>query len=83
MPLVSDDWRELFTWVGGVEPMPVPEKRALIELVEKAHAQDRRLRFWRTFDLPELWAELAENGVDLIGTDDVEKLAAFLEARAN
>lgn len=79
VPLVSDDWRKYFTWVGGMEKMPVPERKKLVELVEKAHAQQRRIRFWDTFDLFEVWQELADAGVDLIGADDIEKLDRFLQ----
>ena len=79
IPLVSDNWNEHFTWRGN-GPMPDAEREKLRSLVEQAHAQGRRLRFWATPDSPNVWRELQTAGVDVIGCDDLAALRAFLTA---
>lgn len=77
MPLISDNWTNHFKYRGQGE-MSDEEKKKLAEMVAKVHAKGRRLRFWATPESPALWKELKAAGVDLIGTDELEKLATFL-----
>lgn len=60
--------------------MPDAERKKLQDMVERAHANGRRIRFWATPENPVLWQELKDTGVDLIGTDDLEKLRQFLQS---
>ena len=80
MPLVSDNWNNHFRWKGEGE-FPENERSKLKELVGKAHVEGRRIRLWATPDRREVWRELHEAGVDLINTDDLAGLAAFLKGR--
>jgi hypothetical protein len=77
MPLVSDDWKEITHWRGHGAP-PKAARRRVASAVARAHAQGRRLRFWNTPDLPVVWRLLVQNGVDLIGADDLDALRRFL-----
>lgn len=77
LPLISDNWNNHFQWKGEGE-MPADQKAKLNELVEKAHAKGRLVRFWATPEHPKVWGELDGAGVDLIGTDLLERLASFL-----
>lgn len=82
IPLISDRWGTHFTWSGD-GPMPPEERRKLGEIVQKAHAKDRLVRFWATPDQRSpareaLWRELLSAGVDLINTDDLGGLKEFL-----
>jgi hypothetical protein len=45
--------------------------------VAKAHAQGRKVRFWGTPDLPQVWREEVSAGVDLLNADDLPKLREF------
>lgn len=76
-PLVSDNWKSVFPDVHD-DALTDAQREKLRDLVGTAHAQGRRIRFWGTPDRPALWRELHAAGVDLIGTDDLGKLAAFL-----
>lgn len=78
-PLISVEWKKHFQW-KGVGPFPVEEKSRLRGIVEKTHGQGRRLRFWGTPDQPEFWRALFDANVDLIGTDDLDKLEKFLRS---
>jgi hypothetical protein len=82
IPLVSDPWGKHFTWRGG-GPMPPEERQKLSDIVQKAHAKGRLVRFWGTLDLPSaardaMWQELLSAGVDLLNSDDLQGLQEFL-----
>lgn len=82
MPLISDNWTKTFTWAGG-GPMPADERAKLAGIVERAHADGQKVRFWATPDAPgpardAVWRALVEAGVDHINTDDLAGLRAFL-----
>jgi glycerophosphoryl diester phosphodiesterase len=85
MPLVSDNWTKYFTW-QGVGDMPADQRTRLHALVQSAHDQGFRIRFWATPDLPgvvreNVWRELLAAGVDHLNSDDLPGLAAFLRAQ--
>ncbi len=77
VPLVSESWRTLFRWDGDGE-MSAPDKARLKGLVSLAHAQGRKIRFWALPDRPEAWKVCRDAGVDLINTDKIPALSAFL-----
>jgi len=77
IPLVSQSWGSLFKWRGS-GPMPAAESARLAELVQKAHAQGRRIRFWAIPDNPAGWEALNRAGVDLLNTDHLAELRGFL-----
>ena len=85
MPVVSDHWTKHFGWRGrGV--MPATERTWLRAHVAALRVAGQRLRFWETPDAPgpereAVWTTLLDEGVDLINTDDVHGLAAFLRRR--
>ncbi|MCC6231347.1 MAG: phosphatidylinositol-specific phospholipase C/glycerophosphodiester phosphodiesterase family protein, partial [Verrucomicrobiales bacterium] len=81
MPLVSDAWRTQFTW-NGQGAIPEAEGRKLAELVRAAHEQGRRIRFWGAADREEMWRAQHAAGVDMINTDRLAELAAYLRASA-
>ncbi len=80
IPLVSSNWIKIARWYGAKD-MPERERRRLHEVVEKAHAQGRKIRFWATSDNPVVWRELYEAGVDLLNADDLDGLRDFLLER--
>lgn len=81
VPLVSESWRTLFRWDGDGE-MSAVEKARLKGLVSQAHAQGRKIRFWALPDRPEAWKLCRDAGVDLINTDKISALSAFLRGQS-
>jgi hypothetical protein len=79
MPLVSDSWTKHFEW-RGEGPIPAEERARLQEIVQRAHRSRRLVRFWATPENEAVWSELRTAGVDLIGTDDLDRLANYLRA---
>jgi len=82
MPLVSDNWTNHFSWAGKGD-MPEKERVKLVTFVKETHDNGQMIRFWATPDRPgkerdAIWTELLAAGVDLINTDDLEGLGAFL-----
>ncbi|MDV6032053.1 MAG: hypothetical protein F9B45_18565 [Phycisphaera sp. RhM] len=80
LPLISDHWGRNFQWRGEGE-MPQADREKLKRVLQQAHADRRRVRFWATPDKQTVWAALADAGVDLINTDDLVGLAEFLRSR--
>ncbi len=80
IPWVSDNWQKVFAW-RWTGPMPAEDGQKLRRLVDQAHAQGRRIRFWNTPDRVEAWKLLYDAGVDLLNTDDLVGLQAFLLAQ--
>lgn len=76
-PLISDNWAQHFSWRGR-GPFPADQAGRLRHWVRLAHDQGRRIRFWSAPDNPAGWQELKRSGVDVIGTDNLSGLAAFL-----
>lgn len=84
MPLVSDNWTRYFSWKGEGE-VPTEEYVQLKNYVNQAHENGQLIRFWATPDSPgkernAVWTLLLEAGVDLINTDDLDGLRAFVTA---
>lgn len=85
-PVVSADWGKTVGWAGE-GPLPRARRTLLAAMVRRAHARQRRLRFWATPDSPgpariAVWDLLLDSGVDLINTDDLTGLAGHLRTRA-
>ena len=82
MPVISDNWTEHFTWTGA-GPMPEMERRKLQTIVEIAHGNGQRVRFWETPDEPgaeseAVWQELLDARADYVNTDHLSELQEFL-----
>jgi hypothetical protein len=81
VPLISDNWTNHFTWMGEGD-MPGAEREKLRSIVETAHANGQRVRFWATPEQPPqreaVWQELLAAQVDYINTDHLDALQEFL-----
>lgn len=80
MPLISDSWDSLFKWRGEDE-FPPAEAAKLKELVGRVHAANRRFRLWAAPDDSASWQVQYDAGVDLINTDKLAELAAWLHTK--
>ena len=80
MPLISDSWERITTWKGD-GPAPDSVRRNVEGIVSLAHRRGQLVRFWGTADNEVVWQLLRDAQVDLIGTDDLQALHAFLLRR--
>lgn len=77
MPWISANWNNEFRWRGD-GPMPEAERAKLRDYVTQAHQHGRLVRFWATPEDEAVWKELLAADVDLLGTDDLDRLRRFL-----
>jgi hypothetical protein len=82
IPWISADWKMSFTWRGD-GAMPEAEQKKLRGIVAKAHAQNRRVRFWGAPDNERFWRAMRAADVDLINTDDLAGAEKFLRNESN
>ncbi len=80
IPWISDTWRSNFKWTGD-GPFPAEEKQKLKQIVSRAHARGQIVRLWAAPSGPAAWSELLAAGVDLLNTDDLPEMKAFLLSR--
>lgn len=80
MPVISDNYANWCDW-DGRRPLTAEDMVRIRALSEKAHAEGKRLRLWAIPDHPAGWEALLANGVDIINSDHLEELHAFLEKR--
>lgn len=77
--LFSDNFKKHSRW-NGKGMMPDIEKKALSDLVEIAHRQHKKIRFWNAPDLENSWHTFLDMGIDWINTDHIKALTDFLTA---
>ena len=78
MPLISENY---FKVIGSFN-MDKPSESQLSKiktLVEKAHAEGKKVRLWASPDKKEIWESLIDCKLDLINADDLEGLNQFLK----
>lgn len=77
MPVVSDHFAAFFQW-NGTGKMPEAELILLREMVKQTHAEEKKLRFWGGPDTKEYQQMQLEEGIDIIGADDLAALHELL-----
>ena len=75
--LASCKYSHFFKWTGKGS-MPVDAKDRLIQYVQAAHQNDLKVRLWASPDNTKVWKALLDCGVDLINTNNIQKLKRFL-----
>jgi hypothetical protein len=76
------NWGDYFDW-DGRSPIPDGARNRLRAMVRRIHARGRSIRFWNVPDTAAAWAETYDAGVDLVNTDSLQELAAFLDSKAS
>ncbi|GAC1343302.1 MAG: phosphatidylinositol-specific phospholipase C/glycerophosphodiester phosphodiesterase family protein [Myxococcales bacterium] len=71
------DWSDWFGWDGS-GPMPDGERNRLRALVAAVHRAGRKVRFYAAPDTEPLWEESLGAGVDLVGTEKLQRIRSFL-----
>lgn len=77
IPWISENWRNHFQWNGRGKFSEV-EQNKLRNILEKAHDQGRKVRFWATPETGLFWSTAYKAGLDFINTDKLEKLQRIL-----
>jgi hypothetical protein len=77
VPWISDNWSKHFAWRGEGD-LPDAERQKLARWAKQAHEQGRKIRFWAIPDQRRGWVEMRRAKVDLINSDKLAELRAFL-----
>lgn len=77
MPVISDNFNNWSSW-DGKNAINEEDLQPIKTLAQRVHAEGRKLRLWAIPDNEMAWEVLLEAGVDLINTDHLPELNAFL-----
>lgn len=77
--MFSADLPGLVKWNGKGIPRD-EETEKIKQALEKAHAQQKPMRFYGAPDFPNAWVNLMDLGVDYINTDHIPDLKKFMNA---
>ncbi|MES2376258.1 MAG: hypothetical protein V4553_06760 [Bacteroidota bacterium] len=78
---VSLNFEKWSKW-KGFGTIPEADRKRLQKTVDSVHTNTGKLvRFWGAPDTPEAWETQINFGADIIGTDKIEQLAAYLEKK--
>lgn len=80
IPLISAPWGSNFKWRGRSK-ITDAELSRLNAMVTKAHAADRRVRFWASPESETVWQQLLDSDIDHINTDQLKRLQSFLSSQ--
>ncbi|HWD90634.1 MAG TPA: phosphatidylinositol-specific phospholipase C/glycerophosphodiester phosphodiesterase family protein [Mucilaginibacter sp.] len=79
--MASCKYSHLLRWAGK-GPMPFYERERLRAYVTIAHSMGTKVRLWASPENTVVWDELLKCGVDLINTDKLSVLRAYLNAHS-
>jgi glycerophosphoryl diester phosphodiesterase len=77
-PRVSAAYHSLFKW-RGIGQMPEHENKKLKNIVEKAHKDGRKVRFWAMPNNAAVWRTMHDAGVDWMNVDNLKRYRKFYE----
>jgi alkaline phosphatase len=80
--MISSSFRDHSQW-NGKGTLTRSDKEKLVSLIDAVHARGKKTRFWATPDFKNAWIQFMKLKVDILNTDDVPGLAAFLKGLAN
>jgi alkaline phosphatase len=75
--MMSGDLKKYTRWNGNGH-IPAPQRDTLLQVVARAHALNKPVRFWGAPDFENAWLQLVHLRVDYINTDHIKALAGFL-----
>lgn len=78
MPVVSDSYTKYLTWKGEGE-IPADQLQKMRGFIKQAHDEGKLFRWWGAPDTPQFKRFFIEEGVDLIGADNLGALQRILE----
>ncbi len=71
----------LYSKWDGLSPIEKADVQRLKRIIDTVHALHKKIRFWDAPDVPACWVQLMKLHVDVIGTDHLDELAAFLKKK--
>jgi alkaline phosphatase len=78
--LISTSFNGVSSWNGKGE-IPGSDLQKIKKVIDQAHAFEKPVRFWAAPEGPNAWEKFIGIGIDVLNSDNIEQLAAFLEKR--
>lgn len=75
--MISDNLARYTKWKGSGK-IPAADAEKIQQVIDKAHKQNKPVRFWGAPDTENSWRELISLGADIINTDQLIKSKHFL-----
>ncbi len=75
--LVSLPFNQLSRW-DGIKILGAGDKKIVRHIIDSVHQAGKMIRFWAAPDNEISWSTQMKLGVDLIGTDKIDELGAYL-----
>ena len=72
-PVVSDNYADFFTWDGQGQ-MPDDQLIRMREIIQQVHQEGKLFRWWGAPDTEVFKRFFIQEGVDLVGADDLNGL---------
>lgn len=76
-PVVSDNYRDFFTWDGSGS-MPADQLQKMRQIIAQVHQEGKLFRWWGAPDTEAFKRFFIQEGVDLVGADDLNGLYSVL-----
>jgi alkaline phosphatase len=76
--LISTSFADLVKW-NGKATLAAADRARIEALLQEAHGKGKKLRFWATPDFSAAWLGLMDLKIDILNTDHVSELNAFLK----
>ncbi|PZR29835.1 MAG: alkaline phosphatase [Citrobacter freundii] len=80
--MLSDNFAHYSTWKGAGR-IPATELETVQAAIKKAHAANKKVRFWNAPDSVNSWTSFISLGVDYINTDKIKPMGQFLAQLAD
>jgi alkaline phosphatase len=75
--MISNSFAAYSKW-KGTETMSEADRNKITQLINEIHSKGKKIRFWATPDNQQSWPVLMELQMDMLVTDDVKGLLAFI-----
>lgn len=76
--MFSDNFKNYTQW-NGQGNITAADSIAIIAAVKKAHALNKKVRFWNAPDTKDAWRFFMNAGVDYINTDRIDEISTYLK----
>lgn len=78
LKLISTSFSSISGWDGNGE-IPSSDLKKIKEVVDWSHAKNLPVRFWAAPDFENAWEKLKAAEIDIINSDHIDELAAWLK----
>jgi len=65
--------------ISDISDSDANDTEAINGAINRVHTKDKMIRFWNTNDKESVWLKLIDQGVDIIGVDDIEKFCGVMK----